>query len=156
MFSAHCRATEEKDRIIVDGREEKRRFAVWKTQPEVTAIKGKGGGLRTARGGWITSKHDEIFLLTPQGLGVLTLYDAHGVVAKLNQLAQSLDVGAMREARWLLTKRTPDGPYPHPEPHFELLGVAGEANGPATESSRKRKSSAPWSLRFLIRPLAPR
>jgi hypothetical protein len=141
MLSGH----EEKDRVRVDGREEKRRFKIWKYQPEITVVRGKGGGLRTERGGWITSKFDEIFLLTAYGLAVATLYDMHDVVAKLNQLAQSLGAAAMYEIRWQLTKESfvDDGGYTHVKPHFELLGVAGEPNGPSDrELAQAKKLSA--------------
>jgi hypothetical protein len=56
MLSGH----EEKNRVIIDGREEKRHFAFWERQPKVTPVKGKGGGLKTARGGWLTGQFDEI------------------------------------------------------------------------------------------------
>ena len=137
MLSGH----EEKDRVRVDGREEKRRFQIWKYQPEITVVRGKGGGLRTERGGWITSKFDEIFLLTAHGLAVLTLYDMHDIVAKLNQHAQSLGVSAMYEVKWRLTKETfvDGGGYKHVKPHFELLGVAGEANGPSDRELAQAK-----------------
>jgi hypothetical protein len=135
----------ESDRFIENGRQTTRPYALWAKQPEVTYITGKGGGKKTRRGGWIDCWHDEIFAHTPYGLGVLTLYDAHDVVARLNQLAQSLDVGAMCEAKWQLTKEPfPDGDYTKYKPHFELLGVAGEPNGSSDrELAQAKKLSAP-------------
>lgn len=131
---------DEQDRVIVNGREEKRRFAIWKTQPDVAYVKGKGGGKRTDRGGWITRRLDEIFMLTAYGPAVLTLFDQHDIVAELNRAAQSLDVGAMYEAAWTLTKtEVPDGDYTRHEPRFELLGVAGEPDGPSDRELAQAK-----------------
>jgi hypothetical protein len=134
---------EEKDRVIVDGREEKRHFAFWQRQPKVTPVRGKGGGLKTARGGWLTGQFDEIFILVNRELCALTLYDMHHVVAKLNRQASALDVGAMVEAKWRLTKKkVPDGPYTRYEPHFEPLGLAGEADGPSEAELAQAKKLA--------------
>jgi hypothetical protein len=121
----------EVDRVTVNGRETTRLYALWRSQPEATPVKGRGGGLRTDRGGWLSGKLDEIFTLTAYGPTVLTLFDQHDIVAELNQSAQSLGVGAMYEAAWTLTKASvPDGDYTRYEPHFELLGIAGDAEGP--------------------------
>jgi hypothetical protein len=123
---------EEKDRVSVDGHEEKRRFALWKRQPEVTPIKGRGGGLKTDRGGWITNKFDEVFVLVNRELGVISLFDQHHVVAELNRQASTLGVNSMYEIAWRLTKAAvTDGDYTKYEPHFEPLGVVGEPNGPS-------------------------
>ena len=132
---------EERDRVTIDGRETTRRHALWKAQPEATPIKGKGGGLRTERGGWISGKFDEIFLLTPHGLAVLSLYDMHHIVADNNQRALSLGAAAMYEVKWTLTKaKVPDGDYTKYEPHFTPLGLAGSAEGPTeTEIAQARR-----------------
>ena len=112
---------EEKDRVTINGKEEKRRFAIWKNQPEVTPVQGKGGGLKTDRGGWITGRFDEIFLLVDRELSVATLYD---IVQELNRQASLLGLTGMYEAKWLLTKHSvPDGDYLHHQPNFECLGV---------------------------------
>ena len=79
---------EEKDRVVVDGKDTVRRHMIWRTEPKVEYVKGKGGGKRTNRGGWITSKFDEVFLLIDNRLCVLTLYDMHHVVAELDQRAE--------------------------------------------------------------------
>ena len=131
---------QERDRVNVGGKETTRLHAIWKRQPQdTTPIKGKGGGLRTGRGGWITGKFDEIFLLAP-GPCVLTLFDMHSVVAELNQRAGDLGVDAMFRVRWGLSKRAvPDGDYTRYEPHFEPLGVAGEPNGPTEAEIVKAK-----------------
>jgi hypothetical protein len=123
---------EERDRVLVDGREEKRRFAIWKYEPKVECVKGRGGGKKTARGDWISGEFDEIFVLVNGELCVLSLYDQHHVVASQNRRAAALGVGGMYEIKWRLTKlpvKNGEG-YTHYEPRFELLGVAGEPNGP--------------------------
>ena len=109
------------------------RFMIWKKQPDVEPIKGKGGGLKTARGGWIKGRYDEIFLLIANRLCCITLWNAHGVITALQQQAMPLPIGALFEARWQLTKvERPDGEdqagnqYFRREPHFELLGIAGQ------------------------------
>ena len=121
---------QENDRSIENGQ---KLFKIWKTQPEVTPVRGKGGGLKTDRGGWLGDKIDEIFLLTSYGLTVLTLYDQHHVVAAINRRAQSLGVDAMYEIKWRLTKKKAtfaDGEYPKYEPDFEVLGVKDQPTGP--------------------------
>ena len=136
---------EEKDRVIENGRETTRRHALWKVQPEVTPVKGKGGGLRTERGGWISGRFDEIFLLTPHGLAVLSLFDRHHIVSGINQRATSLGASAMFEIKWQLTKaEVPDGDgYKHLEPVFAPLGIAGTAEGPtAAEIAQAKKLAA--------------
>ena len=132
---------EEKDRVIVEGREEKRRFAIWKTKPDVMPVTGKGGGLRTDRGGWLTGRIDEIFLLTPYGLAITTLYDGHHVVGWLNRRAQALGASAMYDIKWRLTKVevTDGGGYTHAEPHFEALRLAGEPDGPTDQENAQAK-----------------
>jgi hypothetical protein len=123
---------EEVDRVLVDGKDTTRRYMIWERQPEVTPVKGKGGGLRTARNGWIKRRYDEVFLLIDNRLCVLPLYDAHHVVAELNQRAEPLAIAAFYEARWQLTKvEKPDGDYTRTEPNFELLGIVGQPNGPS-------------------------
>ena len=84
-------------------------------------------------------------MLTAYGPAVLTLFDQHDIVAELNRAAQSLDVGAMYEAAWTLTKtEVPDGDYTRYEPHFELLGVSRRSRwAQRPRDSRKRKDSAP-------------
>ena len=96
----------ESDRVTINGRDTTRLYALWKTPPEVTPVKGKGGGLKTDRGGWLAGKYDEVFALTSSyGPAVLTLFDAHDIVVELNRKAQSLGVGAMYEVAWTLTKK---------------------------------------------------
>jgi hypothetical protein len=100
--------------------------------------------LRTDRGGWFKGRLDEIFMLSPYGACVMTLFDMHNVVAELNQSAQTLGVNAMYEIAWTLTKEMiPDNSgYEHATPHFELLGVVGEDNGPTkAEMTRATKLS---------------
>lgn len=135
---------QERDRVTVNGRETTRLHALWRYQPEVTPVKGRGGGLKTDRGGWLAGKYDELFMLTAYGAAVLTLYDQHDTVAELNRSAQSLGVGAMYEAAWTLTKASvADGDYTRYEPHFELLGVKGEADGPTKgETAQAERLSA--------------
>jgi hypothetical protein len=131
---------EEKDRVIVDGRETRRHFAFWGKEPKATPVKGKGGGLKTARGGWLTGRFDEIFVLINGELCVLTLYDMHHLVAKLSKQASTLSVGAMVEIKWRLTKKkVPDGPCTRYEPRFELIGLAGEADGPSEAETAQAK-----------------
>jgi hypothetical protein len=132
---------EEKDRLVVNGKEEKRRFAIWKNQPEVTPVKGKGGGLKTGRGGWITGRFDEVFLLTESGLAVLTLYDAHHVILEINRQATLLGADAMYKIKWLLTKQlVPDGEYTKAAPRLEPLGVAGASDGPSEAEIAQAKN----------------
>jgi hypothetical protein len=119
----------EQDRVAAEGRNSARDYAlrlykIWERQPEVKYITGKGGGKQTARGGWITSWYDEIFLLTPYGLAVLPLYDMHHVVVTLNRRAESLGASAMYDIKWRLTNNeVPDGDYTRHQPHFEPLDV---------------------------------
>jgi hypothetical protein len=141
---------EEIDRVTVDGKSTMQRYMIWKKQPDVGPIKGKGGGLKTARGGWVKNRFDEIFLLINNKLCCITLYDAHHVVTDIQQQAEPLPVKAMHEARWQLTKvEIPDGEddqgnsYFKREPHFELLGLAGEPNGPSeAELAHAKKLTA--------------
>jgi hypothetical protein len=136
---------EEVDRVIVKGEERRRRFAVWKTKPDADPIKGKGGGLKTARGGWLKGRIDEIFMLSSYGVCVMTLFDQHNVTVALNQSAQTLGVHAMYEIGWVLTKEVlpaDDSGYEHIVPHFGLLGVSGENEGPTkAEMTRAEKLS---------------
>jgi hypothetical protein len=144
IFLGSLSGWQEKDRVVIDGRETTRLFAIWRHQPEVEYLKGRGGGKKTDRGGWITGKYDEIFLLTPYGLAVLTLFDMHHVVAELNQRAASHGVGAMYEIKWQLTKKAaPDGDYTKYEPSFEPLSVAGEPNGPSDAQIAQAKKLTP-------------
>jgi hypothetical protein len=136
---------EEIDRVMIKGEERKRRYAIWKSKPDAEPVKGKGGGLRTDRGGWFKGRLDEIFTLTSYGLAVMTLFDQHNVVTDLNQAAQSLGADAMFKIKWTLTKEMiPDNSgYIHAVPHFELLGVDGDAEGPSkSELTRATKLSA--------------
>jgi hypothetical protein len=135
---------EERDRVTINGKETTKRHALWKVQPDVTPVTGKGGGLRTERGGWLSGKFDEVFLLTPHGLAVLSMYDQHHIVADLNQRAPLLGAAAMYEVKWTLTKaKVPDGDYTKYEPHFTPLGLAGSAEGPAeVEIAQARRLSA--------------
>lgn len=135
---------QERDRVVVEGEKTTRLHAFWKAQPEITVVRGKGGGLKTDRGGWITGKHDEVFLLIDGAPYVITLYDAHHIVTDLNRRAQSLGVNAMYEINWHLTKATvADGQYTRSEPRFEPLAIAGEPGGPTeAEIARARKLSA--------------
>lgn len=114
---------EEKDRVTFDGRETTRRHAIWGTQPEIEVIRGRGGGLKTDRGGWISGKFDEVFLLDADGvLCVMSIYDAHHVVANLTKRVAQLPIDHVCEVRWRLTKiQVADGDYTRSEPHFELL-----------------------------------
>jgi hypothetical protein len=122
---------EERDRVVIDGKETRPRVAIYKRQPEVTPVKGKGGGLKTDRG-WITGRFDEIFLLAGRELSVLALYDMHHVITEINRQASLLGVGAMYEIKWQLAKKmVSDGQYSHAEPVFTSLGVIGEARGPS-------------------------
>lgn len=134
---------DERDRVVVDGKDTTRRHMIWKTEPKVEYLKGKGGGKRTNRGGWITSKFDEVFLLIDNRLCVLTLYDAHHIVTELNQRAEPLPIGALHEALWQLTKvEVPEGDYTRTAPHFELLGIVGQSSGPSeAESAHAKKLS---------------
>ncbi len=130
---------EEVDRVTVDGKQTTQRHMIWSKQPQgTTPIKGRGGGLQTDRGGWIKGRFDEIFLLINNTLCCITLWDAHPIVTEINRLAAPLPIGAMYQAKWQLAKvERPDGEdqagnkYFRREPHFELLGVAGEPNGPS-------------------------
>jgi hypothetical protein len=125
---------QEHDRSVNEyGKNVRDLFQIWRTQPKVTPVKGKGGGLKTDRGGWLGDKIDEIFLLTSYGLTVLTLYDQHQVVAALNQRAQSLGVAAMFHIKWAMRKKKAtfeEDEYPKYEPNFEVLGVKGQPSGP--------------------------
>ena len=128
---------EEIDRVTVDGKPAKQRFMIWSKQPEITVHKGKGGGLKTARGGWINGRFDEVFLLTNNRLSCITLWDAHHVIADIQQQAEPLSIKAMCEARWQLTKvevfdskDEAGNDYFRREPHFELLGLVGQPSGP--------------------------
>jgi hypothetical protein len=113
---------------------------VWKVQPEVTVVRGKGGGLKTDRGGWISGRFDEVFLLDADGaLCVLTLFDTHHVVADLTKKVAQLPIDHVCEAKWRLTKAlVPDGDYTRSEPRFELLN--GEPN--AAEFTQAKKLAA--------------
>ena len=141
---------EEVDRVTVDGKPTTQRFMIWKKQPDVEPIKGKGGGLKTARGGWIKGRYDEIFLLIANRLCCITLWNAHGVITALQQQAMPLPIGALFEARWQLTKvERPDGEdqagnqYFRREPHFELLGIAGQPGGPSEAELAHAKKLSP-------------
>ena len=141
---------EEVDRVTVDGKPTTQRFMIWKKQPDVEPIKGKGGGLNTDRGGWIRGRYDEIFLLIANRLCCITLWDAHHIITALQQQAMPLPIGAMHEARWQLTKvERPEGEdqagnqYFRREPHFELLGVAGQPGGPSAEELAHAKKLSP-------------
>lgn len=130
---------EEVDRVTVDGKPAKQRFMIWSKQPQgTTPVKGKGGGIKTGRGGWINGRFDEVFLLINNRLGCITLWDAHHVVADIQQQAEPLSIKAMCEARWQLTKvevfdskDEAGNDYFRREPHFELLGLAGQPSGPS-------------------------
>jgi hypothetical protein len=123
---------EEKERIVIDGHETRRHFAFWRTKPDVTPVKGKGGGLKTDRGGWLTGRFDEIFLLIGRELYVLTLWDMHHIITGLTKQLEMLDIDAMYKVKWRLTKkRIPEGEYTKYEPRFEPISVAGEADGPS-------------------------
>ena len=91
---------EEVDRVTVDGKPTTQRYMIWKKQPDVEPIKGKEGGLKTARGGWIKGRFDEVFLLINNKLSCITLWDAHHIISEINQLAGPLPIGAMYEAKW--------------------------------------------------------
>jgi hypothetical protein len=136
---------EEIDRVMVKGEEKRRRYAIWRSKPDVEPVKGKGGGLRTDRGGWLKGRVDEVFMLTPYGAAVMTLFDQHNVVADLNQAAQSIGVDAMYKIKWTMTKELiADGSgYEHAVPHFDLLGADGDDNGPTkSELTRAAKLSS--------------
>jgi hypothetical protein len=124
---------DEVDRVTGDdGKPTTRRFAIWKKRPGYTPITGKGGGFKTDRGGWIKGSIDEVFVLIGNKLCCITLWDAHHVITDIQQQATPLPIAALYEARWQLTKvEIPDGDYFRREPHFELLGVVGEPNGPS-------------------------
>lgn len=140
---------EEVSRVTVDGKPTTQRLAIWNKQPETTPVKGKGGGLQT-KNGWYKGRYDEIFLLINNRLCCITLWDAHHIVTALQQAASPLPIGAMHEARWKLTKvERPDGQdqagnqYFRREPHFELLGVVGEPNGPSEPEITHAKKLSP-------------
>jgi hypothetical protein len=134
---------QEKDRVVIDGRAATRLHAIWKRQPEITVVRGKGGGLRTGRGGWVTGEFDEVFMLVGGELCVLSLYDMHYVVAALNRSALMLGVNAMHEVKWQLTKKMSDEEYSRAEPIFTPLGVAEEASGPSeAEIAQAKKLNA--------------
>ena len=140
---------EEVARVTVDGKPATQRLAIWNKQPETTPVRGKGGGLKT-RDGWYKGRHDEVFLLISNALCCVTLWDAHHIVTEINRLAAPLPISAMYEAKWKLSKiEVPDGEdqagnkYFRREPHFELLGLAGEPNGPSeAELAHAKKLSA--------------
>ena len=143
---------QERDRVTIEGRDTTRLFSVWKRQPEITVVRGRGGGLRTDRGGWISAKFDEIFLLVGRKLCVLPIYDMHHVVADLNAMASGFGAGAMYEIAWQLTKRAiPDGDYTKFEPHFEPL-----EEGPSeAEISQAKKLTAMVSQLSYANPDIP-
>jgi hypothetical protein len=121
---------EEKDRVVIEGKETTRRYAIWKRQPEDTKpVRGKGGGLRTDRNGWISGRFDEVFMLDADGaLCVLTLFDTHHVVSNLTKRVSQLPIDHVCEAKWRLSKAlVPDGDYTRSEPHFELLDGGPDA-----------------------------
>ena len=130
---------EEVDRVTVDGKPAKQRFMIWSKQPQgTTPVTGKGGGIKTDRGGWINGRYDEVFLLINNRLSYIPLWDAHRVVAAIQQQADPLPIKAMCEVRWQLTKvevfdskDEAGNDYFRREPHFELLGLAGQPNGPS-------------------------
>jgi hypothetical protein len=142
---------EEVDRVTVDGKPTRQRFMIWSKQPQgTTPVKGKGGGIQTDRGGWINGRFDEVFCLIGNKVSCVTLWDAHHIVTEINQLAAPLPIGAMHEARWQLTKvERPDGEdqagnkYFRREPHFELLGIVGQPNGPSEAEIANAKRLAP-------------
>ena len=136
---------EVRDRFFTDGKPTTKRFAIWKTKPSVTPVTGKGGGLQTADGRWLAGQFDEIFLLVGHELCVITLYDMHHIVTGLNRQALALGVEAMFNIKWRLTKTavSDDRGYTHYEPRFEMLGVAGEPNGPSEAELKQAKTLSP-------------
>jgi hypothetical protein len=123
----------ENDRVVIDGKDTTRRFAIWKRQPEVTVVRGKGGGLKTDRGGWI-SRFGEIIYLIDGEICVQSLFDQHPVIAGLIRRMEALPTAAFYEAKFNLTKKKVlDGDYTRHEPNLELLGIVGAAGGPSPE-----------------------